>query len=111
MTDEIVISNEIQVGDKIVKMFGECVAVCWATRKVKKTLNHMGVEFSATVCERANGPYIDFMTVNRDVDSGEFYADEDSPVDGGLSVEMAEQVFVELGTAIKYLRELEAKHE
>jgi hypothetical protein len=102
-------SREIEVDNRILKLFGECVAVCWRFRTVKKTLIQDGIEFTANIHEKENDPFIDFVAINRDVDSGLWYKDDDSPVSGGLSVEFAEQIAAELAAAIAYIRELEKK--
>ena len=54
--------------------------------------------------DRRSKPYIDFVDVRQN--QGEFYLDEDSPVEGGLSANFAKQIYEELGKAIDYMEEI-----
>jgi hypothetical protein len=80
------------------------VAVCWNIRDVTRTIKgEDGLAYKAQVWERKeNKFYIDFITFRRH--EGLFVEDEDSPVDGGLSIEFAEKITKELNRAIEYAK-------
>jgi hypothetical protein len=100
------------------------VAVCWNIHHAEKKIKgEDGLTYKAEVWERTkypgrdNDPYIDFVTVRED-DKDErkavglppyFYEDEDSPVDGGLSLKSAESLAAELVRAIAYANSLKKK--
>jgi hypothetical protein len=81
------------------------VAVCWNIHKALKSLKgEDGLVYKAEVWERAKDskPYIDFVSV-REYEKEEFVESEDSPVDGGLSIDFAQSIADELYRAIKYV--------
>lgn len=91
-----------------IHMIGDYVAVCWNTKQEKRTIKgEDGLTYDAKVNVRCHGPYdrpyIDFVTV-LETDEG-CYEDDDSPVDGGISANAAEQIAQELIEAAAYLRE------
>jgi len=87
-----------------IHMIGDYVAVAWNTREERREIKgEDGLTYKATVQVRSGRPYIDFVTVE-ETKSGECYENEDSPVDGGISVNAAEQVARELIEAAAYLR-------
>lgn len=88
-------------------MMGDACAVRWNVRKSTKTITVDGMDYKAQTYERSGKPYIGFYTVRED-SKGEPWIDEDSPVDGGMGVEWAEQMHRELGLAIEYMKELQA---
>jgi hypothetical protein len=99
MLDEI--ETEVQVyclpDDGIeAHTMGEYVAVCWRLKQVK-------TQRSITY-ERSGEPYIDFIDVREH--NGEYYCDEDSPVQGGITPHEALQVAEELQRAYEYLKEM-----
>jgi len=83
------------------------VAVCWNIRSATKTIKGAdGLSYKAEVWERQKAePYIDFIGI-REYDKGEFVADEDSPVRGGLSIKAALKISDELIRATQYIAEL-----
>jgi hypothetical protein len=84
------------------------VAVCWNIKKTKKTLRgEDGLTYKADVWERIkkSGPYLCFMSI-REYEKGGFVRDEDSPVEGGMSYEQAENIIKELAWALKYVESL-----
>ena len=96
--------------EKDVHMMGDYVGVVWGIKKVKKTIYAGdGVTYAAEVWERkpdspiTQYPYIDFLDIRED-SMGDFYADDDSPVQGGLSVKSAMQVAKELAEAVHYIQ-------
>ena len=91
------------------------VAVCWNVHRVEKKIEGAdGLTYKAEVWERSPSPhgnkepqaYIDFVTVREDGE--DTWEDEDSPVDGGLSIEFAEKIAKELVRAIQYTKEMKA---
>jgi len=85
-------------------MMGDFVAVCWNVSPRTKTITKDGMKYKAEVYERdpKAKPYIDFITLREDED--EVWEDDDSPVEGGLSLEMAKKIRGELDKAIEYLK-------
>ena len=92
--------------NKEVHMMGDCVAVCCKVVPKTKTITKDGIDYKAEVYVRTKvPPYIDFINIREDED--EVWEDDDSPVDGGLSLEMAVKIHKELGEAIEYLKSQE----
>ena len=90
--------------DKEAHMMGDCVAVCWNVVPKTKVITKDGIDYKAEVYERTKAaPYIDFINL-REHDE-DIWEDEDSPVDGGLSLEQAVKIQEELGKAIEYLKQ------
>jgi hypothetical protein len=92
------------------------VAVCWNIHRAEKKIKgDDGLTYKAEVWERTkypgrdNDPYIDFVTVRETGDKDESYEDEDSPVDGGLSLKSAEAIATELTRAVAYANSLKKK--
>lgn len=92
--------------EKEVHMIGEYVGVVWSVTKKQKTIKgEDGVTYRAEVPVRDGDPYIDFISIREDnYPNGdtETYEDEDSPVQGGLSVSTAAKIAVEIHEAIQY---------
>jgi hypothetical protein len=85
-------------------MMGDCVAVCWNVVPKTKVITKDGIDYKAEVYVRTKvSPYIDFINLRED--ENEVWEDDDSPVDEGLSLEMAEKIHKELGEAIEYLKQ------
>lgn len=55
---------------------------------------------------RLGKPYIDFV-IMRQTTGGNWYEDEDSPVEGGISLTTAKTVLYELEQAIEHLENIE----
>ena len=85
------------------------VAVCWNTENVTKTIKGPdGLKYTAQVQQRLPKalPYISFMTVRKDPLVGHFYRTDESPVDGGMGLNMASDAAKELTVAIEYFKTL-----
>lgn len=98
--------------EREVLMMGDYVGVCWNGRYVKKSLPSLPMHRS-TIREwqRASSkPYIDFVWLREDPD-GDPYEDEDSPVAGGIDVDVARQTANELIKAAEYIEALEGDNE
>ena len=80
------------------------VAVCWNIEEKRKTIEQDGIEYSAVVPIRKGKPYISFITLCYD-GYDDFYVDDDSSVDGGLSLSKGWSVLEELRKACEYIRE------
>lgn len=97
-------SDFIFTGSRFVHMVGDFVAVCSKASVVKRAVTVDGVEYTAKV----NTPvltdaYIDFVDLRQDR-GGEWYEDDDSPVEGGLAITHAQKVADELNKAIEYIK-------
>jgi hypothetical protein len=92
--------------EKEVHMVGQYVAVCWNRRTRSEVIEDPVTDVTMTTETRYRDgkPYIDFMDIRLDRVSGELYEDEDSPVQGGLSAEFAEEIARDLVRAVEYLR-------
>lgn len=97
--------NDFVLTDSVaVHMVGKYVAVCCNMKSKIKTIIDEGREYDTKICvPDLSSPYIDFIDLRSDY--GEWYVDEDSPVEGGLSPEIAEKVAAELLLAVEYMRE------
>ena len=87
-----------------VLMMGDYVGVCWNVRKVEKSIKHEdGATYKAYKWERYPDmfPYIDFLDIKKDGKG--FFANDDSPFEGGLELEIAKKILSELSRAVKYL--------
>ena len=101
-------TSEIQkyiLGDKEIHMMGQYVGVCWNLSKATKQVQVQGETFSRQVKHRTGKAYIDFVSI-RETRTGEFYQDDDCPVDGGLNLQEAIVIKQELEAAIEYLSNL-----
>lgn len=97
-----------QLSEKEVHMVGDCVGVVWNTRREKRILTlEDGVKYRAEIPVREGEPYIDFFTIRES--DGEFYEDDDSPVQGGLDCKFAEQIAEELRAAIEYFKQVASR--
>ena len=96
--------------DREIHMVGDSVAVCWNCNRKMKTIEKDGVTYKGEVHVRQGTPYIDFVSL-REYDDGEFFEDEDKPVDGGLSKSCALQIANELKLAYEYINYLEENHK
>lgn len=104
MTTESVDVYIYQFDETELHMVGRYVAVRWNTREIKRKIKgDDGTTYTALVTERDHGPYISFVTL-RESRKGEYYLDEDSPVDGGISASEAERVVKELTWAVEYIK-------
>jgi hypothetical protein len=93
------------LAEKEVHMVGDYVGVVWPTKEQKKALpGYDGLIYHAPVNVRSGDPYIDFLTIRKDDRRDEFYEDEDSPADGGLSMDTAKQMAEELLRAVEYIK-------
>lgn len=72
------------------------VAVCW---------NISTEDYEDWYIPAPEYPYISFLTVRED--RGDYYQDEDSPVEGGLSPVEALEIAEELKRAVNYLSRLQ----
>jgi hypothetical protein len=93
--------------NKEAHMVGSCVGVCWNIRHRNETRTIIGADgliYTATaeLWERYGNPYIDFLTVLQDKD-GEYYENDNNPVEGGVSIDFARLIASELNSAIAYL--------
>lgn len=88
-------------------MMGESIAVRWNVRIERKTSIISGRRIIEDAFVRDDAPYISFVDVRHDTRSGEDYLSEDSPVDGGIGLEFAKQIYSDLGRAIAYLEQME----
>ncbi len=91
-------------------MIGSYVGVCWNIRRrneIRTIIGADGLTYTATaeIWERYGDPYIDFLEVLQG-NSGEYYGDEDSPVQGGMSIDFAQLIVSELNSAIAYLQSI-----
>lgn len=88
-------------------MMGDYVAVCWRIRfKTKSIKGEDGNTYRAEIHERREtAPYITFPIV-RVSGEGEWLDDDDS-ISGGLNSKQAEQIALELGYAVQYIKETE----
>jgi len=84
-------------------------AVCWNVKKIEKKLKGPdNLIYRAEAWERESKPYVDFITI-REYQKDVFVEDEDSPVDGGLSVEAAKKLSEELSRAVEYCKTVARK--
>lgn len=88
--------------EREVHMVGEYVGVCWPLKLVERSEDGWPVSYH----ERGKRPYIDFVWIRQAEKTGEYWIDEDSPVQGGFSVEAAEQIAKELLLAVEYMKGL-----
>jgi hypothetical protein len=90
--------------EKEIHMVGDAVGVCWNIHHTTRTIKgEDGLTYRAEVPVRDDDPYIDFVTI-REEEGDTPWEDEDSPVEGGMDVEYAEEIVQELQWAIAYLR-------
>lgn len=92
------------VNEREVHMFGDSVGVCWNLIEEEKRIYIAGVISPVKVDVRSGAPYIDFVWIRKRDE--EFYEDEDSPVAGGIDVEVAKKIVNELNLAIEYITTL-----
>lgn len=105
------IATEVQVyllpDDSMeVHMIGEYVAVCWRLKENRVEVE-AGSKINRTInitYERSGEPYINFLEIREH--NGEYYRDEDSPVEGGFTPREALIVAEELQRAYAYLEEM-----
>ena len=99
MAPKIVILDE-----KEVHLMGSYVGVVWNTHPERRQIKgEDGLTYRAEVPVRSGDPYIDFISI-REYDNDTPVEDEDSPVQGGLSVDAAARVAIELTEAIEYIK-------
>jgi len=85
-------------------MFGDYVGVCWNLKEVEESITVEGSTYKAFKWKRTDQiPYIDFLNIREDAEGP--YAKEDSPVEGGVSVDMAKDLVMELKLAVEYIEE------
>lgn len=101
--------------NKEAHMIGSYVGVCWNIRKrteIRTIIGEDGLTYTATaeLWERYGDPYIDFLEVLQG-EGGKFYEDEDSPVQGGMTVDFARLIASELNSAIVYLQSIITERE
>lgn len=90
-------------GEREIHMTGSYVGVCWNTTKEQRQIKgEDGLTYYALAPVRDGAPYIDFVLIRER--NGEVWEDEDSPVDGGISINEAERIINELGWAVEYIR-------
>ena len=88
--EEVMAYIYYNTGERELHVFGP-VCVAW-------NLNREG--------KRHGKPYIDFVIMHQ-TSGGDWYEDEDSPVEGGISLTTAKTVLYELGQAIEHLENIE----
>lgn len=93
---------------RILHLFEDCVAVAWNTREQKEKSVVDGKTITKTWREPTGLPYIDFVSVRNwnDDEEERIWEDEDSPVEGGMSLSYAKHIYRVLGIAIEYLEKL-----
>lgn len=79
-----------------VHVMGNYVCVCWGFTSVRDAAGLRLVK--RDYC------YIDFCLV-RETSSGEYYLDEDNPMEGGINSAIALEVIEELKKATEYIKE------
>lgn len=94
------------INGREIHLFHGYVAVCWnINEKETRTRKSPGEVILTTTRTRIDRPYIDFLTIRTGRVSQELYVDEDSPIDGGLNADEAQQLVVALQEAIAHLKE------
>jgi hypothetical protein len=91
--------------EKEVHMTGQYVGVCWNLSQINKEVEADNTVYSAKVKVRSGKPYISFLSI-REAGKGEYYEDNDSPIDGGIELQTAIVVKQELEAAIDYMNSL-----
>lgn len=86
-------------GEQRIHLVGEYVGVCW-------NFDWVGDPSGKIRKVRENHPYINAWRIYEIDKNGVADVDEDGPLDGGMSLEFAEQIHKELGRAIAYLKEV-----
>ncbi len=91
-----------------VHMVGKYAGVSFPIKSVKKVITQDGTKYVAETWEHDSTrvPYIDFYDIRQGSD-GEYYKDEDSPVQGGLSPHEAIVIAIELKQACDYIQNRE----
>ena len=98
--------------EREVLMMGDYVAVCWNGHYIEKSVPSLPMhKITVQKWQRARfKPYIDFVWLREDPD-GNPYEDEDTPVAGGIGVDVARQVASELVKAAEYIEALKSREE
>jgi len=108
LSDEVPITPiQIITTHREIHMMGDMVAVCWNLETREKKITIAGIEYIGLEQTRSGNPYIDFVWIRQDNQTDEPYEDEDSPVDGGIDTETAQQLIDELTIAIQYLEQID----
>jgi hypothetical protein len=107
-TEEVKIYN---LTSREVHMMGEYVGVVWHIKSHKEVSQDFltGTKTTTEKFYKSGKPYIDFLWIRHDDLNDEWYEDEDSPVDGGLSTQQAETIAQELLRAVEYIKRLDSK--
>lgn len=93
-------------------LMGGYVAVVWNLEKRESRLaGPDGKMYTRVDYERRGNPYIDFISLRQDSVSGQWYRDEDSPVDGGLAAGEATTIIKELQRALLYLKLIQLQNQ
>jgi len=89
-------------------VIGNYVCVCWNLRRTAQIIqydSYTGLPIVGGVTwERDNNPYISFTSIGEH--EGNYYADEDCSVEGGLSASEALELTEEIIAAIRYIQSL-----